>query len=169
MRHTLPNIILLMGTLTLSACATTMPPELTVGGPYADIKPAQALSGEYEQRRVRWGGAVIQTLPQKQRTCFEMSGLALDSSGEPWDSDVSTGRFMACAEGFFDPAIYSTGRYVTFTGRIEGTAPHKIGNQVYEFSKLEADRVYLWPKRREVIYVPYPLYDPPLLRSLLAL
>jgi outer membrane lipoprotein len=149
-----------MGSLTLAGCAT-MPPELLAGGPYAAIQPGQVKDGKQDQQRVRWGGAIIQTLPQGQQTCFEMSGLSLDSRGEPWDTDASTGRFQACAKGFFDPAIFSSGRFVTFTGHIDGTAPHKIANQVYEFPKLEADQVYLWPKRRDVIYVPYPSYDYP--------
>jgi outer membrane lipoprotein len=143
-----------MASLALGACET-MPPELAAGGPYLDISPAQARSSDYEQQRVRWGGAIIQTLPQGQRTCFEMAGLALDSVGEPLASDVSTGRFTACADGFYEPAIYSTGRHLTFTGRIQGRARHTIGNHTFEFPKLEAGRVYLWPKRSEVIYVPY--------------
>lgn len=160
MRHTLFSTLLLVASLALSGCAV-MPAELAAGGPYLAIWPAQARGGEYEQRRVRWGGAIIQTLPQGQRTCFEMIGLALNSLGEPLDSDATTGRFMACADGFFDPAIYSTGRFVTFTGRVKGSAPHTIANETFEFSKLEAGQVYLWPKRSEVIYVPYPTYGYP--------
>ena len=160
MSHMLPGALLLISTLALSGCES-MPVELAAGGPYLNIMPAQAHSGEYEQQRVRWGGVVVQTLPQGQRTCFEMTGLALDSRGEPLDSDTSTGRFLACAADFFDPAIYSAGRYVTFTVHIQGSAPHKIGSQTYVFPKLEADQVYLWPKRSEVIYVPFPTYRYP--------
>ncbi|MDT8404777.1 Slp/YeaY family lipoprotein [Sulfuriflexus sp.] len=157
MRHTFLVTILLITSLALGACAS-MPAELAAGGPYLQIAPAQAQGGEYEQQRVRWGGSLIQTLPQGQRTCFEVAGLSLDKWGEPLESDISTGRFTACAEGFYEPAIYSPGRHVTFTGRIQGRATQQISERRFEFPKLEADRVYLWPKRSEMIYVPYSTY-----------
>lgn len=160
MRYLLHGIILLGSSLGLAACMS-LPAELAAGGPYAEIRPGEVQGGSYEQHRVRWGGAVIQTLPDGQRTCFEMSGLPLDSHGEPRDSDQSTGRFTACASGFYDPAIFSVGRYVTFTGKIEGSASHMIANQTYTFPKLEAGLVYLWPKRLDVYYVPYPVYGYP--------
>jgi outer membrane lipoprotein len=162
---TLACTLVLVTTLTLSGCAT-IPPELAVGGPFLNITPTQALHGEHEGGQVRWGGAVIQTRPKGIRTCFEIMGLTLDRQGEPRSSDTSTGRFLACANGFFEPAIYSQGRYVTFTGRIDGVAPQQIGEAEYLFPKLETEQVYLWPKKSEVIYVPYPVpswgpyYDP---------
>lgn len=157
--------ILLICTLAMGGCVT-MPPELAAGGPFLDITPAQALGGEFEGRRVRWGGVVVQTRPMGKGTCFEMMGLKLDALGEPLGGDHSLGRFLACATGFYDPAIYSQGRYVTFTGRIEGVAPQMIGDAEYRFPKLTAGQVYLWPKHSDVLYVPYPVpgwgpyYDP---------
>lgn len=165
MRCSVPFILTFIAAFTLYGCAT-MPPELAAGGPYAGITPAQALQGGAERQRVRWGGAVVQARPQGEQTCFEVVGLELDARGEPLDSDTSTGRFLACARGFYDPAIYNEGRYVTFTGRLEGAAPQQIGERSFQFPKLQADQVYLWPKRREVRYVPYPVpywdpfYDP---------
>lgn len=165
MNQSLLYAVVLSLTLMLGAC-TSMPPQLAVGGPFVDITPAQALRVTHEGVRVRWGGALIQTRPEGARSCFEVMGLKLDRQGEPLESDVSTGRFLACADGFFDPAIYSQGRHVTFTGVIRGEAPQRIGEAEYRFPRLEAAQVYLWPKRSNVIYVPYPMpswgpyYDP---------
>lgn len=155
------RLLLLIPLLALSACAT-MPESLSRGGPYVDVTPDQALDGSHEEQRVRWGGTLVQAHPRDKRTCFEVVGLNLDSRGEPLESDATVGRFNACAQGFFDPAIYAAGRQLTFTGRIQGTATQIIGEQEYHFPVLEADMVYLWPKRREVIYVPYPApyWDP---------
>lgn len=159
-------LILVSATLLLNGCVS-MPPELAAGGPYRDLTPAEARDGQFDGQRVRWGGTVVQTVPQDGMTCFDMVGLALDRRGEPLDSDTSTGRFQACAEGFFDPAIYSSGRHVTFTGRIEGSVSQRIGETAFRFPRLQVDQVHLWPKRREVQYVPYPapyywdpFYDP---------
>lgn len=160
MKRILPILLIATVLLAVTGCAG-MPPELAAGGPYLAISPAQAGGGDYNGKRVRWGGAIVQALPQGQQTCFEVTGLALSRLGEPLDSDTSTGRFMACAAGFYDPAIYAAGRFVTFTGQLDGLADQVIGNRVFAFPRLQADTVYLWPRRDEVIYVPYPVYDHP--------
>ena len=141
--------------IVLTACAT-IPPQLTQGGPFVDVTPQQAQSGNDEGRRVRWGGVIIEVTPKASRTCFEIMALKLDKLAEPRDSDTSLGRFVACADGFFEPALYTKGRYVTFTGTIDGIEKQKIGEYEYGFPRLNADSVYLWPKRHDVIYVPYP-------------
>ena len=144
------------GFLCMMAACATIPDQLTAGGPVVDVTPRQAQTGEHEGERVRWGGVIIEVTPKASRTCFEMMGLALDNQAEPRDSDISLGRFIACADGFFEPALYTKGRYVTFTGFIDGIEKQKVGEYEYGFPRLNADRVYLWPKRRDVIYVPYP-------------
>ncbi|HSH30666.1 MAG TPA: Slp/YeaY family lipoprotein [Thiohalobacter sp.] len=157
----LPGIV-----LWLSGCAG-MPPELAAGGPYRDLTPVEAGEGRFDGERVRWGGLVVQAVPQDGMTCFDMVGLVLDRVGEPLESDRSNGRFQACARGFHDPAIYSSGRHITFTGRIEGTVSQRIGEAEFRLPRLQADQVHLWPRRREIQYVPYPapyyrdpFYDP---------
>ena len=155
------RIFLLCILLTLSACAT-IPRELQSGEPFAATTPQQAQSGDHDGERVRWGGAIIRAAPQNEQTCFEMMGLTLDSSAEPRSDDHSIGRFIACAKGFYEPALYSAGRFVTFTGHIDGTEQQKIGEYMYSFPRLKADAVHLWPKRPNVVYVPYydPFWDP---------
>jgi len=147
--------------LALSGCAT-IPEELSRGGPYADTTPLEAQKGGHDGESVRWGGALIKATPLPERTCFEMMAQPLDSRATPFRNDQSLGRFIACAEGFYDPAIFTAGRSVTFTGRIEGAQRHKVGEYEYAFPRLNADAVYLWPKQPDVVYVPYynPLWDP---------
>jgi outer membrane lipoprotein len=105
---------------------------------------------------------IIQTMTQTNRTCFEVMGLSLDSNAQPQSNDQSLGRFIACAKGFYDPALYAAGRELTFTGSIEGTEKQKIGEYDYQFPRLVVDAVHLWPKRSNIVYVPYydPFWDP---------
>jgi outer membrane lipoprotein len=147
--------------LALSACAM-IPSELTSGGPFAATTPLQAQSGSHEGERVRWGGVIIRATAESNQTCFEIMGLSLDSDAAPEANDQSLGRFIACAKGFYDPALYAAGREITFTGRIEGTEQRKIGEYLYSFPRLSVDAVHLWPKRRNIVYVPYydPFWDP---------
>ena len=141
--------------IVLTACAT-IPAQLTGGAPFVDVTPQQAQGGGHEGDRVRWGGVIIEATPKASRTCFEIMGLGLDKQAEPLDSDTSLGRFIACADGFFEPALYTKGRYVTFTGVIDGIEKQKVGEYEYGFPRINANSVYLWPKRHDVIYVPYP-------------
>ena len=149
------RILILTSVLALGACAT-IPEPLTTGGPFADVTPLQAQSDDYQGERVRWGGMILQARPESSQTCFEVMGLSLDRRAEPNESDSSLGRFIACARGFFEPTLYTNGRYITFTGNIDGIETRKVGDYEYGFPRLAADGVVLWPKRRDVIYVPYP-------------
>jgi len=43
------------------------------------------------------------------------------------------------------------------TGTLQGTVSQKVGDYDYAYPRVEADVVYLWPKRS--VYAGYP-YDP---------
>ena len=64
--------------------------------------------------------------------------------------DDAQGRFIACRTGFYDPALFEPNREVTFTGRIEGYEKRKVEGYVYDFPRVAADVIYLWPKRERV-------------------
>ena len=155
------RILSLCMVLALGACAT-IPKELNSGGPFSATTPQQAQSGGHDGERVRWGGIIIKANPLPEQTCFEMMGLSLDSTAEPRSDDNSLGRFIACAKGFYEPALYTSGRAVTFTGEIDGAEQQKVGEYKYSFPRLNADAVFLWPIRPNIVYVPYydPFWDP---------
>jgi outer membrane lipoprotein len=155
------NYLLLLVVVALSACVT-VPPNLRSGEPFAATTPQQAQSGKHDGERVRWGGVLIHTETQTDQTCFQVMGLSLDTSAQPQADDQSLGRFIACAKGFYDPALYAAGREVTFVGHIEGSEQQKVGEYEYHFPKLVVDALHLWPKRSNLVYVPYydPFWDP---------
>ena len=157
----MPRFLLVCVALALSACVM-MPQELQVSEPLAAITPQQAQSEKHDGQRVRWGGVIIQTTTRTNQTCFEVMGLSLDSDARPQANDQSLGRFIACAKGFYEPALYAAGREVTFVGSIQGTEQRKVGEYDYQFPRLEVEAVHLWPKRSNIIYVPYydPFWDP---------
>lgn len=139
----------------LGACATAPQP---LQGAFPAITPQQAVASPAPGTNVRWGGRIVETQPKQDRTCFQMVGMPLNSSGRP-DSDsadASQGRFIACRAGFYDPAVFTPGREVTFVGRIESTDTVRIGEYDYNLPQLAADIVYLWPEVREVDVVMPP-------------
>lgn len=144
-------------TATLAACATIPQP---LQGTYTDISTMQAQQGGAGGTKVRWGGEIIKTEPGPQETCFYLMSRPLDSEARPAMRSESEGqgRFVACRTGFYDPEVFSRGREVTVTGTLHGTVSQKVGEYDYAYPRVEADVVYLWPKR--VAVAAYPYYDP---------
>lgn len=132
----------------LAACATQPKP---LQGQFDTLTPHQAVVGDHTGASVRWGGRIIRTEPRPDRTCFEVISTQLNADGRPvWASDNTWGRFIACRTGFYDPALFEPNREVTFTGRIEAYEKRKVEGYVYDFPRVSADVVYLWPKREQV-------------------
>lgn len=145
--------------LWVAACAT--PPAPLATGPFAAIDHRQALADAARGERVRWGGSVVKTTPQEEETCFEIVAHPLDRNGRPRATDTTAGRFVACAPGFFDPAVYRLGRELTVVGRVAEPEGGRIGDHPYRYPKLAAETVYLWPERRDEYGYPwYPGWYP---------
>jgi outer membrane lipoprotein len=140
--------------ILLAACATQPRP---LQGTFTEVTPQQASTSDSTGATVRWGGRIVQVEPQTNRTCFEMISTRLSAYGRPyWASDDIGGRFLACKDGFYDPALFEKNREVTFTGRIGSYENRRIGGYDYRFPKLEADVIYLWPVRERVDVVTRP-------------
>jgi outer membrane lipoprotein len=147
---------LLLSTLVLglAACVTQPRP---LQGQFTQITPREAVDRDSTGAVVRWGGRIVEVEPQSNRTCFHMISTRLDTYGRPyWASDDVGGRFIACRNGFYDPAVFERNREVTFTGRIDGYENRRIGQYDYRLPRIAADVVYLWPVRERVNVVTRP-------------
>ena len=143
----------------LTACAT-MPQPLQ--GTYSDVSTASAQQGGAGGAKVRWGGEIIKTEPGPQQTCFYLLSRPLDKQARPESgtSGATEGRFVACHDGFYDPEVFTRGRELTVTGTLHGTVTKKVGEYDYAYPRVEADMVYLWPKRPLTVRYPPGYYDP---------
>lgn len=146
----------------LAGCATVPKP---LEGTYADVSTVNAQQGGAGGTKVRWGGEIIKTEPGPQETCFYMLAHPLDSQARPRagrGDDKQDGRFVACHAGFYDPEVFSKGRELTVTGTVHGMVTRKVGDYDYAYPRVEADVVYLWPRRPVTVNYPYPpgFYDP---------
>jgi outer membrane lipoprotein len=144
MRHALATMMI--ATLALSGCATVPAP--IAGNDFAAVTPQQAASQSAGNVRVRWGGEIINVEPKNDATCFEVLGRDLYADARPNRRDGSDGRFIACGKGFYDPAVYTRGRDLTVVGQLSGTEQHQVGDYNYTYAHVNADEVYLWPKRQ---------------------
>jgi outer membrane lipoprotein len=140
--------------LALGGCAVVPAP--IAGKDFAALTPAQAAAQNARGTHVRWGGEIIKVDPKSDTTCFEVLSRTLYTDARPNRRDGSDGRFMACANGFYDPEVYRKGRDLTVIGQVTGTEQHNVGEHAYTYASVSADGIYLWPKRT----YPEPFYDP---------
>jgi len=145
---------LILAMLTLSAC-TSIPTQLQ--GDYPEISPARVEPAVYGSN-VRWGGVIIDTRNEENRTCFEVLSRDLSKYMRPEVDDRTSGRFLACKPGFYDPEVFAKGREVTLTGSIETVEEHPIDDFNYRYPVLEVSQLVLWEKRKDIIV--YDNYDP---------
>jgi Slp family outer membrane lipoprotein len=153
----------LLASLPLLAACARVPPTLQGTFPPLTVAQAQAQAEGVTGERVRWGGAIVSTTPQTGETCLEVVSKPLGRTARPLSADDTFGRFIACASGFYDPAVYSPGRDVTVVGTLEKPTTGKVGQYDYSFPRVRAESVYLWPKRelRDVAYYPYGFWGYP--------
>lgn len=122
-------------------------------GEFASLDPEAADASDIGAH-IRWGGRLLQVLPERERTCFEILSLPLDGEARPKTIADPGRRFLACREGFADPAAFPDDRPVTVTGRLTGFVTREIGDYDYLYPVVRIESLFVWPERPE--YHPYP-------------
>ena len=149
--------LVILTCLLFSAC-TSIPEQLK--GDYAPLTPKNTNEKNLETP-VRWGGAILETRPENEYTCFEILSKQLQTSMRPKDSDQTSGRFIACKPGFYDPEVFDKGRDVTITGQVIHMDIRKVGEYDYHFPVVDIEFMILWPKLRNRVYYDYAgMYRP---------
>lgn len=158
-----PRILMVTAALfllsMLGGCASIPAP---LAGDYPEFQPSQATERSVGAR-VRWGGQIVDTRPEADRTCIEILARDLDHEFRPMTGDRHHGRFLACRDGFKDPEIFSRGRALTVVGRISGFSEGSIGEFTYRYPLLDADVIYLWADRPDLVLMHdpwFPYHDP---------
>lgn len=139
--------VIVATTCLLSACVSGPKP---LRGEFSNLSPTQASKENTVNAKVRWGGRIVSVNNQTDRTCFEIVATYLGVGARPRTTDTSEGRFIACRNGFYDPAVFKAGREITVTGAIVKFENGKVGEYDYRYPVLTADVVYLWPERRNI-------------------
>lgn len=122
-------------------------PPASEGGPFADVTPRFAHQG-IVGKRVRWGGQITASRIREHESCFEVAAADLDPTARPWRDNATQGAFAVCLSGFYDPAIYQTGRWVTITGTVRALESSKPGDDSALRPKVDGETIHLWPEWR---------------------
>ncbi len=140
-------LLIPMLALALASC-TTVPEQLQ--GEFPQLAPSQVDPGAFGTR-VRWGGVILATRLEENRTCLEILSRELDKYLRPEREDYTDGRYIACKDGFQDPAVFTRGREVTTIGPIRNLRVQEIEGFAYRFPVIDAERLVLWEKRQKVL------------------
>ncbi len=156
------RIILMMFSGLLSACATSIPDHIK-NSPTENLRLVQVQKEPEKHlgKIIRWGGSIISSKNEQNRTTLIILAQTLSKYGEPQQGDQSYGRFIARINGFLDPAIYSKGRAITVYGKFEKLQKEKIDHYEYHYPLVTAEEIYLWEIPEKYDYYDYPYwYDP---------
>lgn len=157
-----PAIPILLATMLLAGCAAVPLPKAE--GAVALLTPEEVLKNGQVGARVRWGGVIVQTSNEPERTCFEISSRPLDGEGEPLRTDQTFGRFMACAKGFYEPSLYAATRKLTVVGELAPAVKGKVGEHDYVYPMVKVEAMQLWPillPSRPPVFFYDPFWDSP--------
>jgi outer membrane lipoprotein len=148
-KHSIRFLGLVLATGLLFGCASAPTP---LQGDFQQPSAQAMRDGQTGNAPLRAGGEIIATEPGRDSTCFEVLQHPLDASARPRSEHDGGDRFLACREGFYDPAVFEPGREITVIGRFDRLVEREIGEYLYTFPQIRADVVYLWPLRREPRY-----------------
>ena len=143
--------------LLLDACAPVISPQLmeqvdrnlTYGS--LASRPDEA-----RDKIVLLGGTIVQTVPKPEETEIEVVQKQVSSSGEPYLTDKSEGRYLVVVNRFLDPAIYRSGRDITVAGKVQGSVLRRLGEIDYRYPVIAALEIYLWKEPLSPQAYPYP-------------
>lgn len=139
---------LFITSLLLSACATG--PKYPTEGVEVTLTPQQATAeaDSHRDKRVLWGGMIINSTNLESRTRLEVLGYPLDSKQQPETDQQPYGRFLLFKEGYLETVDYAAGRHITVLGRFRGIEEGKVDETHYTYPVIEAEQLYLWSRRQ---------------------
>lgn len=152
----------------ITACSSHIPPEIKQpieGSP--SVAQVREATDEHLDKKVRWGGVILNTENKPDTSRITILAYPLSDYGEPWDDELSQGRFIAIVNKFLEPTVYGKDRKITVTGKLLQTETHKIGEFPYDYPIVQVEHFYLWapdPEPSALDYPPFwwhdPWYDP---------
>lgn len=143
------TLTLIVTIIALSGCATT--PQV-LQGEFVTISPAESKIKHVMNQHVRWSGIIVQTINNKDKTCFEIVETETTKKIRPKKIIAKDGsRFLACKEGFLEPHAFDK-RLVTVTGNLIAYTEKNVGEFAYEYPVVKIDLIYIWRDRSQRNY-----------------
>ena len=132
-------------TLVLAGCAP--PPVLKPMSAPLEIAPEAAASAaeRYHGAEVVWGGRIVEVRNRADVSEIVIVAYPLDSGQRPRPKETSQGRFVARLDGYVESYDYAQGRFLTLSGKIDGSLSEDVDQHPYVYPVVHAEGVHLWP------------------------
>lgn len=152
-------IFIIQMVLLVSACSHI--PETIRNAPQPNVQllDVQKDFMKYQDKMVRWGGAVIDVENKENETILQMMAYPLRDRGYPDLTEEAQGRFIVKANKFLDPAIYTKNSELSIFGQLVDERELLVGQKSLKLPAVELQQLYLWPKYRQRRYGGYCGYS----------
>lgn len=138
---------LLCLTLAVSAVACSTTPKLDTGNVTSERTPREMSQGGAPQTpRVHWGGLILSSENQSDRTVLEVLSYPLTREGRPDRDAEPQGRFLVERAGYLETADYDSGRLLSVVGTVQRIESATVGAAPYRYPVVEADQLHLWSR-----------------------
>ncbi|MFO7802608.1 MAG: Slp/YeaY family lipoprotein [Desulfovermiculus sp.] len=118
----------------------------------------------YAGEIVIWGGYIIENQAGRDRTQLIILQTPLSARQQPQSKDTSAGRFIAVADEYLDPEIYSKNRGVTIAGEVADYTQTVQEDSYGPYPVVHIKEVHLWEdtyhNMPRLWNDPYGPYDP---------
>ncbi|BAN69978.1 Slp/YeaY family lipoprotein [endosymbiont of unidentified scaly snail isolate Monju] len=138
-------LVILLLSLGLVACATTVPSALQAPGEALTVAQAQEDALALRGQVVRWGGEILSVHNRDDHTELVVLRRPLFDNAEPQPEGGEAKRFIARFEGFLDPAEWRPGQRLTVRGRLDGVQVLMVGDYPYAHPVVRAEASHRWP------------------------
>lgn len=155
------KLVYILILMLMMACSSNIPPDIREPvEAAANFTAVQANAQAYQSNRFRWAGVILGTENKQSTSWMTIIAFPVGDNGRPRITAQSPGRFIAVANEFLEPLVYSQKREITVIGKLIKTEILKIGEYDYEYPVIEVENYYLWPPRPERIDMQTPYYRP---------
>lgn len=141
------NVMIFMVILMAGCAQPVFDPAGTAPGltpRFASHDPGAALD-----RRVIWGGEIVDARNLAHTTELVILARSLSRSQRPRAGGEPLGRFIAEYPGYLETVVFAPGREVTVLGVVDDVETRPVGESEYTYPILRTESVHLWPEQHD--------------------
>jgi len=145
--------------LGASGCAVVSKDLRVQSDPGLTFSQVKTNPKNYAGEIVIWGGYIIENRAGRDKSSLVILQAPLAFNEEPKSRDASQGRFLAVADRFLDPEVYSQDRPVTIAGMVAQDTQKMEDDGYGPYPVVHIREIHLWDEPFESNRYPYGPYN----------
>jgi outer membrane lipoprotein len=144
--------------LGVSGCAVVSEDLQVQSDPNLTFTQVKTAPERYAGEMVIWGGYIIENRAGRDKSSLVILQAPLAFNQEPKSRDASRGRFIAVADRYLDPEVYSKDRPVTVAGEVAQDTLELEGDSYGVYPVVGIREIHLWAEPLDAHPYPYGPY-----------